>query len=135
MKALILIAAMLTTSAQAFGIKDLCDTTTTGAHLMTRHAANFRHDLRDVNPGLYAACDSIAAGVFANSVGRVSVYAAKQFYATPKLTLIVGGITGYKASPLMPMAMLSYKLDDGYRLSFFPSTKQNVGGLHLSKDF
>jgi len=114
-----------------------CTALAIGYHIATAHDASPQYRLRanEANPGLYAQCDSVVIGAYYNTQRRASVYAGKAIRVAPSLELIVGGVTGYTYAPVTPMVMLSYRLSDGTRLSFIPTTPQNVGGLHLSKEF
>lgn len=113
-----------------------CTTIALGYHLATAHAAvaEVRNRINEFNPGAYVQCDTLVAGAYLNTWGKVSAYGAKEIRLVPRLSIVVGGATGYSRA-VTPMAMLTYKMDDGTRLSFIPSTRANLGGLHVSREF
>jgi hypothetical protein len=111
----------------------LCASLAVGYHIATSHHANHRHDLNEFNPGLYVQCDSLVAGGFLNSLGKPSLYGAKAVEASRGLDLVLGVVTGYGG--VSPLLMVSYRMKDGTRLSWIPTTPMNVGGLHLSQEF
>lgn len=113
-----------------------CTTLALGYHLATAHAAvaEVRNRINEFNPGAYVQCDSLAAGAYMNTWGRLSVYGAKVVPLAPRTGLVLGAVTGYSRT-LTPMAMLTYRLADGTRLSFIPSTPAALGGVHLSREF
>lgn len=115
----------------------LCAALTLGYHIATAHDASLqaRSQMNELNPGVYAQCDTIVVGAYFNTVRHTSVYAGKSIQLARGLDLVIGGVTGYKVAPVVPMAMVSYRLADGTRLSLIPTTPKNVGGLHISREF
>ena len=67
-----------------------------GLHLLSLHVPH-NADLREVNPGVYARMDGFTAGAYANSIGRLSVYAGYTV-ETPdqRFALTVGAVSGYR---------------------------------------
>ena len=105
----------------------ICATLTLGLHLATAH---FQPGFQDANPGVYARCDSVVAGVYANSVGRTSAYAAYVVPAGP-FEVAVGVVSGY-GKPAVLLVLPSYRFDNGLRVSLIP---KRTGGVHFSYEF
>ena len=128
---LLAVASALATPAQAADF---------GVHLGTYHT---RHGVyNNVNPGVYVRADNgLTAGVYLNSVNKVSTYAgytASTPVGDAELSLTFGGITGYPAAPVMPLAVPSLKVNvtksTGLRLTWIPRVhpKVDTHAVHLS---
>jgi len=103
-----------------------------GMHIATAHHNEGK--LNGINPGAYVHCDYVVAGAYVNSLYKASIYIGATYPLAPGLEVLVGGVTGY-AEPVSPLAMLSYKMKDGYRASFIPTVPNARGGLHISKEW
>lgn len=114
-----------------------CTALVIGMHIGTYHfdrKANFN----EANPGIYANCDNIVAGVYYNSLRKASGYAGYTFHLGP-VDVMVGAATGYENQhgngPLAPMIIPSVKLGQHVRVNLIPLTVKRGGGVHLSYDF
>jgi hypothetical protein len=119
---------------------------TIGLHIGSRHSAP---GYNDHNLGIYARWanaqgDGFAAGTYLNSQRATSVWAGYawswRMQALPlSAGLIVGGVSGYRAAKIMPMALPSAALHWGNtaaRLSYVPRVeKSGAAALHLSLEY
>jgi len=114
----------------------------TGIDLYTIHQNS--DGLRNETPGFYAVLENgVSFGALYNSHARLSVWAGYSI-ETNTLTiskipvsagLIVGGITGYKAAPVLPLLLPSIKIWN-IRASYIMKTKENQGSaIHFSYEF
>lgn len=103
--------------------------TAVGLHLATWHT---EPGLNDANPGIYLRdASGWTAGAYYNSQRRTSVYFGKTWQAGP-WALTAGGVTGYRAAPVLPLLIPSAKLGP-LRLALIPPIKRRAaGGIHLS---
>jgi len=110
-----------------------------GAHLFTTHvgcASNCRYN----TPGIYLKQENgMTLGVYNNTFGRTSAYAAWTFEtADGRFALTAGGVTGYLTAKVMPLISPSVKFDLGNRVSlrlvFLPRAPIHggVNGLHMA---
>ena len=123
----------------ALFVSSLVNAQTLGIHLVSWHdKPGFNND----NPGLYLQTkEGYLIGTVKNSENAQSFYAGKVFdyVLTPRVTgsLTVGVISGYKASPVMPLVTPSVSLHlnytDSLRVSYLPKVnKSGSHALHLS---
>lgn len=130
MRAVILLSALLATSAQA-------EPWRAGAHALSLHT---QPGFESVTPGLYVQSPSgWAGGVLRNSLGRTSVYLGRSWQSTDgRWSLTAGGISGYPAARVLPLLVPSARVDLGaghaLRLSVIPRPpgKGGAAALHLS---
>lgn len=103
-----------------------------GVHLYTAHV---RDDLNNVNPGVYAQCDSLVVGTYYNSVRKQSAYVG-YVYSIGPIDIMSGVVTGY-SKPLQPMFVPSIKVDSFRFHLLIPSKQTARGGIHISfeRDF
>lgn len=128
-----LAAAAATTGAIA---TPACHDLTLGVNLGTYHFQ--RDSYREFNPGVYANCDGITAGVYVNSASKPTWWAGYTAQVGP-IAITAGAGTGYRLSQsdpvLAPILIFTIKLPGGLRLGVFPRSGEKSGGMHLSKEF
>jgi len=104
-----------------------CTALLLGLHLYTQHV---KDNFNNLNPGVYAKCDSYVAGTYYNSIRKQTVYAGYVLPVGP-IDIMVGAATGYNI-PVVPMFVPSivYK---GVRVHLIIPTKMTGGGgIHVS---
>jgi hypothetical protein len=117
----------------------LVNAQTLGIHLVSWHdKPGYNND----NPGLYLQTQKgYLLGTVKNSENAQSFYAGKVFDypLTPRVSgsLTVGVISGYKASPIMPLVTPSVSVHlnytDSLRVSYLPRVnKSGSHALHMS---
>jgi len=84
---------------------------------------------QEFNPGVYATCDGWVAGVYRNSVNRISVHAGKVFSIGP-IESEVGLVTGYPKR-VMPFVIPSVRFGHVRTALLLPFEKQK-GGVTFS---
>lgn len=112
----------------------LCASLALGLHLATVH---FTEPLsrNGLNPGVYAVCDDVAAGVYLNSQSHVSTYTGYVWHVG-HVDLITGVVTGYEGIKVAPFVVPSIKVTEHLRLSMLPPVKlSSWGGIHASWEF
>jgi len=73
-----------------------CTTLVLGIHLVSTHFGGVDPDqYKTYTPGIYAQCDSWAAGVYHNSYGNTSAYVAQVWDVWGPLQVVAGGVVGY----------------------------------------
>lgn len=81
---------------------------TVGIHTISGHTNG---GMNNVNPGLYVRLgNNVTFGTFRNSNRRQSAYlgyTAEYRWRDVSVGLTIGGITGYRAAPVMPMVVPS----------------------------
>jgi hypothetical protein len=108
-----------------------CAALVVGLHVGTHHFSDNRPH-KAFNPGLYAACDALTAGVLRNSSGHLSVYAGYMLKAGP-VDVLAGGMTGYRDRSVRPMLVPSVRLGSlPARVSLLLPVDERGGGVHLS---
>ena len=110
-----------------------CTALAIGLHLGTYHFDR-KAGFNNANPGIYANCDNIVAGVYYNSLRKPSVYAGYAFHLGP-VDVLVGAVSGYTANHLTPMVIPSYRFTNGVRINLIPKAVKHGGGVHLSYEF
>lgn len=108
-----------------------------GVHLLSGHSAG---GFESVTPGIYAVTpEGTTAGILRNSEKRLSLYVGKTYETEDRRwALTVGGITGYTSTPLVPLAVPSFRLkvsdQAAWRLSFLPRAPKvgTSAAVHLS---
>lgn len=110
-----------------------------GINLYTHHTDDA--GLCNQNPGVYVKSESgWAGGVLKNSECRLGAWGAYSFETnTIRLLgvpasagLMVGGITGYRAAPLLPLIAPSVKVSV-FRFTYLPKAPgAQSDGIHLS---
>lgn len=108
---------------------------TVGINLVTAHTHG---GFRSWTPGAYVRTNSgVTAGVLRNSFGRTSLHLS-QTWAVSALGLPVdlqaGGITGYRAAPVIPLLTASVRLGQHHRLILIPGGT-GAAALHLAVEF
>lgn len=86
-----------------------------GLHLASVHSVP---SYNNNNPGVYVQTECLTIGAYYNSERSFSVHAGYT-YDVPKTPFFVaaGLATGYRAAPIIPMAMVGLRADAGpYRL-------------------
>ncbi len=82
---------------------------TIGTHLASHHSPDRGYN--NTNPGMYLrTTDGLTVGMYKNSEYRYSFYAGRTYEAEYRgwlADLTLGGVTGYKSSPLLPMVVPS----------------------------
>lgn len=112
----------------------LCTALALGIHLGTLH---FTKPLsrNGINPGVYAVCEDVAAGVYLNSQSRASEYAGYVWHVG-QVDVVTGVVGGYKGYKVAPFVLPSLKVTDHVRLSILPPVKlSGWGGIHVSYEF
>jgi hypothetical protein len=102
-----------------------------GMHIATAHHNEGK--LNGINPGAYVHCDYVVAGAYINSLRSPSMYVAATYPLAYRIEAVVGLVSGY-SKHVSPMAMLSIRMSDNYRVSFIPTVPNARGGLHISKE-
>lgn len=121
MKIAALCLALLASSANAG---------TVGVHLLSFHSAG---GYQTLTPGIFYRSGPVVVGAFRNSEGRGSAYAGwhRQYGAW---ATTAGLVTGYERAKVLPMFVVTYKLDDHFRLGVVPNPK-GAWALHLAYEF
>lgn len=105
-----------------------------GLHLATAHIKD--NGLNDRNPGMYASCNGVTAGVYHNSFRRTTVYAGYRFALTQDTSVLVGTATGY--GPVKLVVVPQVDIGGGFRLQLIPpdlSKRNSRGAIHLAYEF
>ena len=110
-----------------------CAPLAVGLHLATYHFDRNR-GYEEFNPGVAVTCDDKTAGVYRNSEGGTSVYAAKVFRPVRHVDLALGLVAGYERSSVLPLAVPSVKFGQ-HRLSYLAPFKGHRGAIHYSLEF
>ena len=120
-------------------VSSLAQAQTLGIHLVSWHD---KPGFNNTNPGLYLKTqEGYLVGTVKNSENAQSYYAGKVFDypLTRKVSgsLTVGVISGYKASPLLPLVTPSVSIrvnpSDSLRVSYLPKVnKAGSHALHMS---
>jgi len=124
----------------------LCCVATIGLHLASVHSnTNPKHPPNNVNPGVYVeTTEGWTAGTYRNSQYRQSFYAGRtlDLDLAPVITasLTLGAITGYRQSPVLPLAVPSLRLrlsdDVATRVAYVPRVeKKGAAAVHLMVEF
>jgi hypothetical protein len=119
-----------------------------GVHVATAHFTSGEEQMgprgwNSVNPGVYARWgNGVTVGGFRNSEYRTSFYAGWTLAdKSDTLALIVGGVTGYDRSPVLPLVVPSVRIGLGNtgisaRLSLLlPPNPKRTGAIHLSLEY
>lgn len=112
---------------------------TVGLHLATAHS---KSGFCDFNPGVYGRWASgFTAGVYRNSECNTSAYAGWTWETKPiifgvRAAITVGGVIGYQAEPILPLAVPSLAAQinksTALRLGYIPKVeKRGAHALHL----
>lgn len=111
----------------------ICAALALGLNLGTYHFDRESH-FREFNPGIYAVCDDLAAGVYLNSQSHASIHAGKVFKLGP-VDIEVGLVTGYQSAPVLPLVIPSMRFGS-VRIGLIPPVHPKVkGGLTFSAEF
>lgn len=103
-----------------------------GLHIGTYHFDRTR-DYQEVNPGIYARCEGVAAGVYFNSERKTSAWIGVERKTGP-VDWTFGAVVGYTRSPVLPLVVPSYKVGTA-RISLLLPLEKGGGGLHISYEF
>jgi hypothetical protein len=117
-----------------------------GLHLYTHH---FGQMPCDVNPGVYVVAEGFAGGVFKNSECETGLWGAWAPHTNvltvgpvrAKAGVLLGGIVGYRAAPLLPLVVPTVAVQVGplpwIRASYLPThpTLNSVSGVHFSIEY
>ena len=114
---------------------------TVGINLVSVHATKYqnywvdgeRQTFNNVNPGIYVIRGHWLAGIVYNSERSTSVYGGYAYAVNDWLDVVFGAVTGYRASPVLPLLIPSvhYAITDktSVRLNLIIS---NVPALNLA---
>lgn len=114
-----------------------------GLNLGTYHF-NRGEGYREINPGLYVIHtrengEKWIGGVYANSIGKTSLHLGRVWawgqVAGKPVDWQVSLVTGYPASPVLPIVAPSVKLTPGLRATLLLPVEKHGGGVHLSWEF
>jgi len=124
-----------------------CCIAAVGLHVGSAHFAPEPNSekLNGVNPGIYVKfTNDVVLGTFRNSHNRQSTYLAYEFKLGNNPTLqpsvLLGGITGYSAAPVLPLVSPSVLWQvsphTGVRLSYIPKVRiMRAHVVHLSLEY
>jgi hypothetical protein len=120
----------------------LCCIAAVGLHLASHHSLP---GYNNSNPGVYVkTTEGYTAGTYYNSERRQTFYLGRTFEAqlVPWLSagVTVGAITGYRPSPVLPMAIPSVRVplagDVSARVAYVPPIeKKGVSTVHFALEF
>jgi len=110
----------------------ICAALAIGVHLGSIHLQDHRNN---INPGISVECDGVIAGTYKNSFKDQATYLGYRVHnAIGPLDADFTVVHGYRWQQNVPAVSLSYKLDNGLRVTLFPA-RHGVGGLHFGYEF
>lgn len=101
---------------------------TIGLNLVSAHTSGGYNNL---NPGIYVVKDNVSAGVYVNSVWRLTAHAEYHVPLTDNVSVFAGVATGYSYGVLTPIAGVSVKVWN-VRVIMIPKTQKSAGVISFA---